>query len=152
MTPSAKGRSVTVALTGNPNCGKTTLSNVLTGSRDSVGNYPRITVSKQEHVISHRGWDIRMVDLPGIYSLTSRSPEERIGRDFIHGQQPDIVLNVLDAGQLDRSLFLTTQLIEMSQPRVYALNMIDEARAKGISINAGDLGAMLGGKVVETAG
>ncbi len=129
MTSADSERGVTVALTGNPNCGKTTLSNALTGSTDSVGNYPQVTVAKQEHVIHHRGWDIRLVDLPGIYSLTSQSSEERIGRDFIHNQQPDIVLNVLDAGQLDRSLFLTTQLIEMGLPRVYALNMIGYVNA-----------------------
>jgi len=150
--PAHDERTITVALTGNPNSGKTTLSNTLTGSNDSVGNYPRVTVEKKEHVIHHRGWTIRVVDLPGIYALTSQSPEERIGRDFIHNQQPDIVVNVLDAGNLDRSLFLTTQLIEMGCPRVYALNMIDEARAKGIKINVDDLTSMLGGKAVETAG
>ena len=146
----ARDRTVTVALVGNPNCGKTTMSNKLTGSKDSVGNYPRVTISKKAHEISHRGWTINLVDLPGIYSLTSQSPEERIGRDFIHNEQPDIVLNILDAGSLDRSLFLTTQLIEMGRPRVYALNMIDEARAKGIKIDTSALTSMLGGKVVET--
>ncbi|MBL6935524.1 MAG: ferrous iron transport protein B [Alphaproteobacteria bacterium] len=150
--PAPDERTITVALTGNPNCGKTTLSNTLTGSNDSVGNYPRVTVEKKERVVNHRGWTIRVVDLPGIYALTSQSPEERIGRDFIHHEQPDIVVNVLDAGNLDRSLFLTTQLIEMGCPRVYAFNMMDEARAKGININVNDLTSMLGGKVVETAG
>jgi ferrous iron transport protein B len=152
LNGSGAGRSITVALTGNPNSGKTTLSNLLTSSKDSVGNYPRVTVAKQEHTVEHRGWDIHLVDLPGIYSLTSQSPEERIGRDFIHNQQPDIILNVLESGQLDRSLFLTTQLIEMGLPRIYALNMVDEARAKGVRIDLDDFGAMLGGRVVETAG
>ncbi len=145
-------RIVTVALVGNPNSGKTTLSNKLTNSKDSVANYPRVTIAKKVREITHRGWTIRLVDLPGIYSLTSQSPEERIGRDFIQQEQPDIVLNVLDAGNLDRSLFLTTQMIEMGRPRVYALNMIDEARRKGFRFDTGSLATMLGGKIVETAG
>jgi ferrous iron transport protein B len=145
-------RTVTVALVGNPNCGKTSLCNSLTGARDSVGNYPRVTISKTAREITHGGWTIRLVDLPGIYSLTTQSPEERIGREFIQIEQPDIVLNVLDAGNLDRSLFLTTQLIEMGRPRIYVLNMIDEARAKGIVLDTDNLATMLGGKIVETVG
>ncbi len=143
-------KTVTVALVGNPNSGKTTLSNKLTGGRDSVGNYPRVTVSKSERTIEHKGWTLRLVDLPGIYSMTSQSPEERIGRDFIQDEKPDIVLNILDAGNLDRSLFLSTQLIEMGRPRVYALNMADEMRAKGQSIDAAAMSKMLDGPVVET--
>ncbi|WP_170827077.1 FeoB small GTPase domain-containing protein, partial [Magnetovibrio blakemorei] len=100
--------TITVALVGNPNTGKTTLSNALTGAHDSVGNYPRVTVSMRSRTIQHKGWTLNLVDLPGIYSLTSQSPEERIGRDFIQDERPDIVLNVLDGGTLDRSLFLTT--------------------------------------------
>jgi ferrous iron transport protein B len=141
---------ITVALVGNPNSGKTTLSNALTGAHDSVGNYPRVTVSKRSRAIMHKGWTINLVDLPGIYSLSSQSPEERIGRDFIQDDRPDIVLNVLDGGTLDRSLFLTTQLIEMGRPRVYALNMVDEMHKKGYSIDCEELSSMLGGTVVET--
>ncbi|OHC75133.1 MAG: ferrous iron transport protein B [Rhodospirillales bacterium RIFCSPLOWO2_12_FULL_58_28] len=143
-------RTVTVALVGNPNCGKTTLFNRLTGLKKSTGNYPRVTVSTAAHEFVHRGVKIRLVDLPGIYSLNSRSPEERIGRDFIQDKNPDIVLNMLDAGNLDRSLFLTTQLIEMGCLRVYALNMIDEARRRGITLDTEGLASMLGGPVVET--
>ncbi len=109
-------RTLTVALVGNPNSGKTTLSNCLTGAHDSVANYPRVTVSKHTREVRHKGWTLKLVDLPGIYSLTSQSPEERIGRDFIQDERPDILLNVLDAGNLDRSLFLTTQLIETGRP------------------------------------
>ncbi|MEG3619803.1 ferrous iron transport protein B [Magnetovibrio sp. PR-2] len=143
-------KTITVALVGNPNAGKTTLSNALTGSKDSVGNYPRVTVSKRENTIEYKGWTINLVDLPGIYSLTSQSPEERIGRDFIQNERPDIVLNVLDGGTLDRSLFLTTQLIEMGRPRVYALNMADEMLQKGYEISTDDLSSMLNGAVVKT--
>ena len=147
---SQKDQTITVALVGNPNCGKTTLSNKLTGSRDSVANYPRVTVAKKEHAVQHQGWTIRVVDLPGIYSLTSQSPEERIGRDYIQSEQPDIVLNVLDAGNLDRNLFLSTQLLEMGYPLVFAMNMIDEAHANGIRLDIPALSSMLGGPVVET--
>ncbi len=148
-TPAAD-KVVTVALVGNPNSGKTRLSNMLTGAQDTVGNYPRVTVSIKKHQINHKGWAIHIVDLPGIYSLTSQSPEERTARDFIQYERPDIVLNVLDAGNLDRNLFLTTQLIEMGRPRVYALNMTDEARLKGISLDTEAMASILGGHAVET--
>ncbi|MBF0250752.1 MAG: ferrous iron transport protein B [Alphaproteobacteria bacterium] len=143
-------KTVTVALVGNPNCGKTTLYNKLTGAGENVGNYPRVTVDVKKTVIRHKGWTIKLADLPGIYSLTSQSPEERIGRDFIQYERPDIVLNVLDAGNLDRNLFLTTQLIEMGRPRLYALNMIDEAKRKGIEIDTHAMEQVLGGHAVET--
>ena len=146
----AKTKKVTVALVGNPNSGKTTLYNTLAGTHENVGNYPRVTVVVKKHTIHHKGWDIVLVDLPGIYSLTSQSPEERIGRDFIQYERPDIVLNVLDAGNLDRNLFLTTQLIEMGRPRLYALNMMDEARRSGIELNVGSMESILGGHAVET--
>lgn len=145
-----ENKTITVALVGNPNTGKTTLSNALTGAHDGVGNYPRVTVAKRSREITHKGWTINLVDLPGIYSLTSQSPEERIGRDFIQDERPDIVLNVLDAGALDRSLFLTTQLIEMGRPRVYALNMSDEMHQKGYEVECNALSTMLDGPIVET--
>jgi ferrous iron transport protein B len=143
-------RVVTVALVGNPNSGKTSLSNSLTGFRDAVANYPRVTVAKKQRNIEHEDWTIQLVDLPGCYSLTSQSAEERTTRDYLQHETPDIVLNVLDAGNLDRSLFLTTQLIEMAVPRIYALNMIDEARQKGIQVNCANMATMLDGPVLET--
>ncbi len=144
------GKIITVALVGNPNCGKTTVLNQLAHAHEAVGNYPRVTVAPREYKISHGDWTIRLVDLPGIYSLSSKSPEERAGRDFILFKRPDVIVNILDAGNLDRSLFLTTQLIEMELPRVHVLNMADEARRKGIVIDRAALVSMLGGPVVET--
>ena len=143
-------QSATVALVGNPNSGKTTLFNRLTGANAPVGNYPRVTLTPRSRVIAHRGWTLTVVDLPGIYSLTSQTQEERAARDYIHLNTPDIVLNVVDTGNLDRSLFLTSQLIEMGQPRVHALNMSDEARQKGITLDTTTMAALLGGAVVET--
>ncbi|MBF0455423.1 MAG: ferrous iron transport protein B [Magnetococcales bacterium] len=150
LQTTSEKRILTVGLVGNPNCGKTSLFNKLSNSVGSVGNYPRVTVETQEGHFEYKGVRIRLVDLPGIYSLTSQSPEERIGRDFLHAEKADVLINVLDAGNLDRSLFLTTQLLEMSQPTVYVLNMIDEAASKGISIINQDLSSMLNGPVVET--
>ena len=143
---------VTIALLGNPNCGKTTILNKLTGSRDSVGNYPRVTVTPRERVVNYQEWAITIVDLPGVYSLTSQSPEERASRDFIHFETPDIIINILDSGNIDRSLFLTTQLIEMDVPRIHVFNMADEARNKGIGFDLEALSSLLGGPVIETVG
>ncbi|MBF0448501.1 MAG: ferrous iron transport protein B [Magnetococcales bacterium] len=141
---------IKVGLVGNPNCGKTSLFNKLSKSSGNIGNYPRVTVEIQESRFEYKGYEIHLLDLPGIYSLTSLSPEERIGRDFLHSEIADVVINVLDAGNLDRSLFLTTQLLEMSQATVYVLNMIDEAKSKGIQIDNADFSTMLNGPVVET--
>ncbi|MBF0445048.1 MAG: ferrous iron transport protein B [Magnetococcales bacterium] len=143
-------RVITVGLVGNPNCGKTSLFNKLSGSQGSTGNYPRVTVEIQESRIEYKGVEIRIKDLPGIYSLTSTSLEERIGRDYLHSEEADVLLNILDAGNLDRSLFFTTQLLEMGQATVYVLNMIDEANKKGIRIDNKDLSSMLNGPVLET--
>jgi len=144
-------RMIRVALVGNPNSGKTTLSNQLTGYHDSVANYPRVTVDIKERTVEFDGWTIHIVDLPGIYSLTSQSPEERIGRDYIQYKKPDIVVNVLDVCNLDRNLFLTTQLLEMGRPMIIAMNMIDEARSNGITLDIPAISSMLGGPVVEIA-
>jgi len=141
---------ITIALVGPPNCGKTTMLNRLAHAREAVANYPRVTVTPRDYTITHRGRRLRLIDLPGIQSLSSHSPEERVGRDVIHFQRPDVVINILDAGALERSLFLTTQLIEMDVPRVHAFNMMDEARRQGISLDIAGLAARLGGPVVET--
>ncbi len=148
MNAIQKDRTVTVALVGNPNSGKTTLSNQITGSRDSVGNYPRVTVARKQRSLRHAGWTITLVDLPGAYSLTSRTPDEKVTRDTLQDQRPDIVINVIDAGNLTRSLFLTTQIIEMGLPRIHVLNMMDEAERRGMAFDLDVLSKLLGGPVV----
>ena len=141
---------ITVMLVGNPNCGKTALFNGLTGDHGTVANYPRVTLSARACKARHQDTDFKFVDLNGIYTLNGSLPEERAGRDAIHFDHPDVVVNVLDAGNLHRSLFLTMQLVEMGRPCVFALNMIDEARSRGIVIDTAALALVLGGPVVET--
>ncbi|MBF0623564.1 MAG: ferrous iron transport protein B [Magnetococcales bacterium] len=149
---SATSPAITVGLVGNPNCGKTTLLNTLTRSKESVGNYPRVTVKAAYRQVTHGGQTITLVDLPGLYALTSQSPEEREARDFIHDHRADVLINVLDAGNLERSLFLTSQLIEMGRPVIFVFNMMDEARRKGLVIDTRALADMLGGPVLESVG
>jgi len=143
---------VIVALVGNPNAGATTLFNALTGAQEAVANYPRVTTEIASRDIVHRGVALRIVDVPGIYSISSQSPEEQAGCDYLHQQEPHLIVNVLDAGRLDRSLFLTTQLIETGLKRVTVLNMIDEIERSGTSIDTGMLASALGSPVVETCG
>lgn len=142
-----------VALAGNPNAGKTTLFNALTGSRQHVGNWPGKTVEKKEGILRHRGVEFRIVDLPGTYSLTAFSPEEIIARDFILHARPDLVINVIDAGNLERNLYLTVQLLELGAPLLIVLNQMDMARAAGIVIDQEKLSALLGHTpVIATVG
>ena len=142
-----------VALAGNPNAGKTTLFNALTGSRQHVGNWPGKTVEKKEGVLRHRGVDFLVVDLPGTYSLNAFSPEEVIARDFVLHERPDLVVNVVDAGNLERNLYLTVQLLELGAPLLIVLNQMDMARAAGIVIDQAKLSALLGGApIIETVG
>jgi ferrous iron transport protein B len=142
---------MTLALAGNPNAGKTTLFNELTGARQHVGNWPGKTVEKKDGVFHCRGLTCYVVDLPGAYSLNAYSPEEVIARDYIIHQQPDLVINVVDASNLERNLYLTTQLLELGAPLVIALNVVDIARARGLRIDRDRLSALLGRvPVVET--
>ena len=141
---------VTVALVGNPNAGSSSLFNALTGAQSAVANYQRVTTSLTAREVTHRGVTLRIVDVPGFFSTSSQSPEEKVGCDYIHGEEPDIIVNVLDAGHLDRSLFLTTQLIETGLPRITVLNMMDEVRRAGIRIDTALLASALGSPVVET--
>ena len=143
-------KPIRVALIGNPNTGRTTLFNQITGRKDATGNYARVTVSKSSHTITHLGREIELIDLPGVYMLNSKTDEEKITRDLLRNETPDIVLNILNAGNLERNLMLTTQLIEMGLPRIFVLNMADEARSKGSSVDRETLGTLLGGPVVET--
>lgn len=143
---------LTIALAGNPNAGKTTIFNALTGLRQHTGNWPGKTVEKKEGEIEHEGKTINIVDLPGTYSLTAYSPEEIIARDFIIEERPDVVVNVVDATNLERNLYLTLQLLELEVPVVLALNMTDELQKDGAKINVERLSQLLGNiPVVQTA-
>ena len=122
------------ALAGNPNCGKTTLFNTLTGSTAHVGNWPGVTVDKREGVYKKLKEKIDIVDLPGIYSLSPYSPEEVISRNYIVDEKPDCIINVVDATNLERNLYLTTQLLEIDVPVVIALNMMDLVRQNKTTI------------------
>jgi len=140
----------TIALAGNPNSGKTTLFNALTGSRQHVGNYPGVTVEKKEGTYSLDGQEVRIVDLPGTYSLTAYSMEEVVTRDFLVNEKPGAVINIVDASNLERNLYLTVQFLELGIPVVIALNMMDVARNRGIHINAEKLSELLGVPVIPT--
>ena len=142
-------KTTTIALAGNPNAGKTTLFNTLTGARQHVGNYPGVTVDKKEGIFSsHSGEEIRIVDLPGTYSLTAYSVEEVVARDYLVQEKPDVVINIVDASNLERNLFLSTQLLELGVPMVIALNMIDVAEDRGIRIDAAKLASLINLPVV----
>lgn len=138
------------ALAGNPNCGKTTIFNDLTGTRQKVGNWPGVTVEKKEGTVKHGQTEFLVTDLPGIYSLTPYSIEEIISRNYILKEKPDVVINILDASNLTRSLYLTSQLLELGCPLVLALNMADMAEKQGIKIDAEKLSALVGAPVVFT--
>ena len=129
----------TFALAGNPNSGKTTLFNALTGSTAHVGNWPGVTVDKREGVYKGGKEHVAIVDLPGIYSLSPYTPEEVIARNFILNEHPDGIINIVDATNLERNLYLTTQLLEMDVPVIIALNMMDEIRANGTTINIDEM-------------
>lgn len=137
-----------IAVAGNPNSGKTTLFNALTGSRQRVGNWPGVTVEKKSGSVNFEGTDLEIVDLPGIYSLTSHSEDERVSRDYLLGDEADLVVNVVDASNLERNLFLTLNLVEMKVPLVVVLNMVDLAAKKGLHLDAQALSKTLGVPVV----
>jgi ferrous iron transport protein B len=140
----------TVALAGNPNSGKTTLFNELTGSRQHVGNYPGVTVEKKEGTYARDGFRLHIVDLPGTYSLTAYSLEEVVARDFLVNQKPEVVINIVDASNLERNLYLAIQFLEMGIPICIALNMIDVAKKRGIKVDAQKLSSLLGVPVTPT--
>jgi len=140
----------TIALAGNPNSGKTTLFNELTGARQHVGNYPGVTVEKKQGLYCHNRTKVNIVDLPGTYSLTAYSMEEIVARDFLVSEKPSAVINIIDASNLERNLYLTLQFMEMGVPVCLALNMIDVAVHRGIDIDACALSRRLGMPVVPT--
>ena len=143
-------REIQVALVGNPNAGKTSLFNVISGEHEKVGNYSGVTVDAKETEFEYKGYRIRLVDLPGTYSLSAYSPEERYVRSQIVKGHPDVVVNVIDSGNLERNMFLTTQLIDMNVRMVIALNMYDELEAKGDKFDYESLSAMIGVPMVPT--
>ena len=139
---------IQIALAGNPNSGKTTLFNHLTGARQHVGNYPGVTVDKKEGTLTHGNCPINIVDLPGTYSLTAYSVEELVARDYLVNERPDVVVNIVDASNLERNLYLTCQFLELGVPMVIALNMVDVAEKRGIRINTKTLSSLLGVPVI----
>jgi len=139
-----------IALAGNPNCGKTTLFNAITGARQHVGNYPGITVEKKEGFYLLNGLKLRLVDLPGTYSLTAYSMEELVARDFLVYERPQLVINIVDASNLERNLYLTVQLLELGVPVVLALNMVDAAASRGIEVDTEELSRRLQVPVIPT--
>src|SRR5574337_839190 len=149
-TPDAGFRTITVAVAGNPNSGKSTLINAIAGTRLHVGNWPGVTVEKKEAVFEYEGTRIKLVDLPGTYSLSPYSQEEIITRDYLVQEMPDVIIDVVDATNLERNLYLTVQLLELEIPVVLALNIYDEAEKKGYSIDTKKIEDALGVKVVPT--
>ena len=145
-------KKITVALAGNPNSGKTSVFNMLTGARQHVANYPGVTVEQKEGFRSYGGYDIRIIDLPGTYSLEAYSAEEIVARDFIIDEHPDVVVDVVDSSNIERNLYLTTQLIEMDVPLVLAFNMSDIARLNGIVFKIDEMSELLEAEIVLTVG
>ena len=137
-----------IALAGNPNCGKTTLFNALTGSNQFVGNWPGVTVEKKEGKLK-KHTDVTITDLPGIYSLSPYTLEEVVARNYLIGERPDAILNIVDGTNLERNLYLTTQLTELGIPVVVAVNMMDIVRKNGDKINIGELQQAIGCPVIE---
>ena len=144
-----------IALAGNPNCGKTTLFNALTGSNQFVGNWPGVTVEKKEGKLKkHRLllWlydGVIITDLPGIYSLSPYTLEEVVARNYLIGEHPDVILNIIDGTNLERNLYLTTQLVELGIPVVIAINMMDVVKKNGDHINTKELSNQLGCEIIE---
>ena len=141
---------IKIALAGNPNCGKTTMFNDLTGSSQYVGNWPGVTVEKKEGRLKGKK-DVIITDLPGIYSLSPYTLEEVVSRNYLMNEHPDAIINLVDGTNLERNLYLTTQILELGIPVVLALNMIDLVKKNGDQIDIKKLGETLGCQVVETS-
>ena len=150
-THAERHRTINVALIGNPNCGKTSLFNVASGAREHVGNYSGVTVDAKYGEFNHNGYHFHIVDLPGTYSLASYSPEELYVRRYLRDETPDVIINVVDGSNLERNLYLTTELIDMDRSMVIALNMYDELERSGTQLDYKTLGGMIGVPVIPTA-
>ena len=145
-----KRRTINVALVGNPNCGKTSLFNLASGAHEHVGNYSGVTVDAKEGYFDFQGYHFKIVDLPGTYSLSAYTPEEIYVRRHIIDETPDVIINVVDSSNLERNLYLTTQLIDMNVRMVVALNMYDELEASGNTLDPRLLGNLFGVPMVPT--
>ena len=141
-------REIVIALAGNPNSGKTTVFNNLTGAKHHVGNWPGVTVEKKEGNCSFRGYSIKVVDLPGVYSLTAYSPDEVVARNFIIDEKPDMVVDIVDASNLERNLYLAIQIMEMGAPLIIALNMMDAAESRRYKIDIEAISKEMGVSVI----
>lgn len=146
----SRDKTINIALIGNPNCGKTSLFNIVSGAHEHVGNYAGVTVGAKEGHMKYKGYEFNVVDLPGTYSLSAYSPEELYVMRYLKEETPDIIVNVVVASNLERNLFLTTELIDMNRSMVIALNMFDELEKKHISLEYEMLGKMLGVPIVPT--
>ena len=143
--------SIKIALAGNPNCGKTTLFNELTGSSQYVGNWPGVTVEKKDGLLKgHK--DVIIQDLPGIYSLSPYTLEEKVARNYLVNDRPDVILNIIDGTNLERNLYLTTQLAELHIPMLLVFNIADEAEKKGLRFDLPKLERYFGAGIVQTVG
>ncbi|MFC1891765.1 FeoB small GTPase domain-containing protein, partial [Thermodesulfobacteriota bacterium] len=141
-------KDITIALSGNPNSGKTTFFNAVTGARQHIANYPGVTVEKKSGEVNHNGYKIRIVDLPGTYSLTAYSLEEIVARDFLINERPDVVVDIIDTSNLERNLYLAVQFKELGIPLILALNMMDVAEGRGIDVDHEKLSILTGVPVV----
>ena len=146
------GKPILVALAGNPNSGKSTIFNNLTGMRQHVGNYAGVTVECKAGSCRHQDSEMRIVDLPGAYSLAAYSAEEAVARDFLIRERPDVVVDVIDASNLERNLYMAVQLMELGMPLVLAFNMSDEARARGYEFDLARLSEIFGVPIIPTVG
>ncbi len=149
-TQKIERKTITAAVAGNPNSGKSTLINAIAGTRLHVGNWPGVTVEKKEAVLEYHGRRIRLVDLPGAYSLSPYTQEEIIARDYLAHEKPDVIINVVDSTNIERNLYLSMQLLELGIPMVIALNIHDEAEKKGYRIDTKTMERMLGVKAIPT--
>ena len=146
----SKAKTINIALVGNPNCGKTSLFNIVSGAHEHVGNYAGVTVGAKEGHMKYKGYEFNVVDLPGTYSLSAYSPEELYVMRYLKEETPDVIVNVVVASNLERNLFLTTELIDMNRSMVSALNMFDELEKKHIKLEHEMLGGMLGVPIIPT--
>ena len=143
---------IKVALAGQPNCGKSTIFNMVSGIDQHIANYPGVTVDKKTGNFTYDNHKIEMVDLPGTYSFSSYSLEERVAKEFIIDENPDVIVNVIDASNIKRHLYLTFQLLEIGMPVIVVLNMMDVASRRGIDINSKKISELLGCEVIEASG